>query len=147
MSRAPQPLGRRKLELVADAFARRERQRRKAHARWACGERCSTCAYRAGTEASGDEVDRGLTRVRRALLDAAQPFYCHEQGPIREKKRLCIGHMDAMLARGRAGYYDKHPPTAPEVMTELREAIRVRDAAFEQDIQLSGEHARSEGET
>lgn len=117
-------------EIVEAARVRMKRKRAKAYLRWAGGDRCSTCAYRQGTEAAGDEVDQGLTRVRRALLDAAQPFYCHEEGPIPGKKRLCIGHMNAMCARGRAGYYKAHPPDAPEVIAELREAARVRDELY-----------------
>lgn len=119
----------RRSELV-ELRARLERQRRRLYLRWASGDRCATCAYRQGTEASGDEVDRGLTRVRRALLDAAEPFYCHEDGPIPGKRRLCIGHMNAMAARTSAGYYDQHPPDATEVVEELREASRVRDDLF-----------------
>lgn len=123
--------GRTAAELAAATRERLERKRRRAFLRWvAAGERCSTCAYRQGTEASGDEVDRGLTRLRRALLDAAQPFYCHEDGPIPGKKRLCIGHMDAMAARGRAGYYRAHPPDAPAVVAELAEAYRLREELY-----------------
>lgn len=103
----------------------------RAFLRWvAASERCSTCAYRQGTEASGDVEDRGLTRLRRALLDAAQPFYCHEDGPIPGKKRLCIGHMNAMSTRYRAGYYEQSPPSAPEVLAELAEAHRVREQLY-----------------
>lgn len=115
----------------ARARRRADRQVRRAHLRWAGnGERCSTCAYRQGTEASGDNVDRGLTRFRRALLDAAQPFMCHEVGPIAGRQRLCIGHMDAMTARFRAGYYEQHPPDAPEVAEELREAHAIRELFY-----------------
>lgn len=117
---------------------RLERQRRRLYLRWASGDRCATCAYRQGTEASGDEVDRGLTRVRRALLAAAQPFYCHEDGPIPGKRRLCIGHMDAMSARTRAGHYEQHPPDAPEVLEELREASRLRDELFAAEVSEAG---------
>lgn len=117
-------------EIVAESRKRQKRKRARAYSRWACGERCSTCAYRPGTEASGDEVDRGLTRVRLALLDAAQPFYCHEPGPIAGKRRLCIGHMDAMSKRHSAGYYDRNPPDAPAVIEELREATRIRDEHY-----------------
>jgi hypothetical protein len=120
-------------ELVAAARERRERQRRKLYLRWASGERCATCAYRQGTEASGDDVDRGLTRFRRALLDAAQPFMCHEPGPMPGRQRLCIGHMDAMGTRTRAGYYDQHPPDAPEVVAELREASRIREQLYAEE--------------
>ena len=113
------------------ARERLDRKRKRAFLRWVGnGERCSTCAYRAGTEASGDEVDRGLVRLRRALLDAAQAFYCHDEGPIPGKKRLCIGHMDAISARFRAGYYTQHPPDAPEVLEELREAYRIREEHY-----------------
>jgi hypothetical protein len=119
---------------LAELRAQEKRRRRKEHLRWAgSGERCSTCAYRQGTEASGDDVDRGLKRFRLALLDAAQPFYCHEAGPIPGKKRLCIGHMDAMSARGRAGFYKANPPDAPEVLEELREASRIRERLFAED--------------
>lgn len=127
----------RRSELV-ELRARLERQRRRLYLRWASGDRCATCAYRQGTEASGDEVDRGLTRVRRALLDAAQPFYCHEDGPIPGKRRLCIGHMNALSARTAAGYYDQHPPGAPEVIEELREASRVRDELFAAEVREGG---------
>lgn len=123
--------GRTAAELAAATRERLERKRRRAFLRWvAAGERCSTCAYRAGTEAAGDEVDQGLTRLRRALLDAAQPFYCHEDGPIKGKKRLCIGHISAMTTRHRAGYYEQHPPSAPEVLAELGEAYRVREELY-----------------
>lgn len=117
-------------ELLAE---RMKRKRRKAYLRWAASGRCSTCAYRQGTEASGDEVDRGLRRFRRALLDAAEPFYCHEDGPIPGQKRLCIGHMDAMCARSCAGYYKAHPPDAPEVVAELREANRIREQLYAEE--------------
>jgi len=120
-------------ELVAALRARLQRKRSKAYLRWAAGERCATCAYRQGTEASGDEVDRGLTRFRRALLNAAEPFMCHEDGPIPGKKRLCIGHMNAMCARDRAGYYRAHPPDAPSVVAELREANRLRELTFAEE--------------
>jgi hypothetical protein len=120
-------------ELVAAARARRERKSRKLYLRWASGDRCATCAYRQGTEASGDEVDRGLTRFRRALLDAAEPFMCHEPGPIPGKQRLCIGHMNAMGARTVAGYYNAHPPDAPEVIAELREANRIREQLYAEE--------------
>lgn len=122
--------GRPMREIVADARERVKRKRRTAYLRWAGGDRCSTCAYRQGTEASGDEVDQGLTRMRRALLDACEPFYCHDEGPIPGKRRLCIGHMNAIEARGRAGYYDAHPPDAPEVLAELAEANRVREELY-----------------
>ena len=92
-----------------------------------------TCAYRLGTEASGDAVDRGLTRFRRALLDAAQPFYCHEDGPIAGKRRLCAGHMNAITGRFHAGYYEQHPPSSPAVVEELREANRIREQLFAEE--------------
>lgn len=118
-------------DLAKAARERLQRRRMRAFLRWvAASERCSTCAYRQGTEASGDVADRGLTRVRLALLDAAQPFYCHEDGPIPGKKRLCIGHMSAMTTRYRAGYYEKNPPSSPEVLAELAEATRVRDELY-----------------
>lgn len=125
--------GRSARELAEAARERLDRKRKRAFLRWVGnGERCSTCAYRAGTEASGDEVDRGLVRLRRALLDAAQPFYCHDEGPIAGKKRLCIGHMDAISSRHRAGYYTQHPPDAPAVLEELREAHRIREELYNQ---------------
>jgi hypothetical protein len=127
----------------------RERAERKARDRaawrarrrdlaWASGDRCATCAYRSGTVASGDTDDPGLVRLRRALLDAAQPFFCHEGPGGRElgpevpdaKRRLCIGHADALTARHRAGYYDEHPPDAPEVLAELRAAHDERDRIY-----------------
>lgn len=118
-------------ELVEATRERLKRKRLRAFLRWVgAGERCGTCAYRAGTEAAGDEVDQGLTRLRRALLDAAQPFYCHQDGPIKGKRRLCIGHMNAMSSRHHAGYYEQHPPNAPEVIEELREANRVREQLY-----------------
>jgi hypothetical protein len=120
-------------ELVAALRARLQRKRNKAYLRWAAGDRCATCAYRQGTAASGDAVEPGLSRFRRALLDAAQPFMCHEDGPIPGKKRLCIGHMNAMCARDRAGYYRAHPPDAPSVVAELREAYRLRESMFAEE--------------
>lgn len=125
----------------ATARAHRERRGRSARERrflaWASGPRCSTCAYRAGTEASGDAVDVGLTRLRIALLDACEPFYCHDEPPpgVRDPdravtRRLCIGHMDAIEARTRSGHYDRHPPDAPEVVAELVAANEAREHAF-----------------
>lgn len=99
------------------------------HMQWA-GQRCSTCAYRAGTVASTDVDDVGLTRFRLALLDAAEPFYCHEPGPLAGRKKLCVGHMDAMSKRTLAGYYDRNPPDSPKVLAELREASDEREEAF-----------------
>lgn len=116
--------------------AKRSRQKRawrarQRHLAWAgCGHRCATCAYRAGTVASTDDDDVGLTRLRRALLDAAQPFFCHEPGPTKDK-RLCVGHMDAMSKRHLAGYYDAHPPDAPEVLAEFDAAYHERERLFE----------------
>jgi hypothetical protein len=120
-------------DVVEASRERVKRARMRAYLRWcSSGERCSACAYRPGTEASGDEVDVGLTRLRRALLDAAQPFYCHEPGPVAAmaRKRLCVGHMNAMTSRHLSGYYAAHPPDAPEVLAELGEAWRVRQALY-----------------
>lgn len=127
--------------------ARKERAKRryrdaKRHLAWASGERCSTCAYRAGTPASGDDDDHGLTRLRRALLDAAQPFFCHEGIDGREldpdlpdsQRRLCIGHTDAMSARFRAGYYAAHPPDAPEILAELHAAHADRERMYREHL-------------
>lgn len=118
-----------------DRAAWRERRR---HLAWFAAPRCSTCAYRLGTAASGDDDDAGLTRLRRALLDAAEPFFCHEGPDGRElpndvpdgKRRLCIGHMDAMEARQRSGYYAEHPPGAPEVVDELSAAHAERERMY-----------------
>ncbi len=103
------------------------------HMKWA-GKRCSTCAYRAGTVASGDSDDLGLTRVRRALLDTAEAFYCHETGPIKGRTKLCVGHVDAMTKRTLSGYYDRHPPDSPELRTELVAAIGTREKAFKEAL-------------
>jgi hypothetical protein len=122
-----------------DRAAWRARRRQLA---WASAERCSTCAYRPGTEASGNDADPGLTRVRLALLDAAQPFYCHEGPGGRElapevpdaERRLCIGHADALTARHRSGYYREHPPDAPEVIAELRAAHDDRERIYRERL-------------
>lgn len=123
---------------------------RKLHLKWASGERCSTCAYRAGTVASGDDDDPGLTRLRRALLDAAHPFFCHEGPDGRElapevpdsQRRLCIGHANALTARHRAGYYEAHPPDAPEVIAELRAAHEERNRIFVEHLLGLGGHVK-----
>ena len=72
------------------------------------GAMCASCAYRPGTPASRDEGDPGLREIRLNLLDAEQPFYCHEVVPetwdgyreMDEKnpnhQKLCIGHMRAL---------------------------------------------------
>jgi len=120
------------------AAAKKAQRAAKRRREWCSAERCATCAYRPGTLASGDVEDRGLVRVRLALLDAAKPFYCHHGPDGREldndvpdaERRLCVGHMDAMAARHRAGYYDAHPPDAPEVVAELREAMAARDSVY-----------------
>lgn len=88
-------------------LANKRRSEEKLHlARWS--EMCATCAYRPGTPASRDEGDSGLREMRLKLLDAEQPFYCHEVVPetwdgYREMdvtnplhKKLCIGHMKAL---------------------------------------------------
>lgn len=121
------------------SWKRQERadwKKRKAILKWSSDDRCATCAYRPGTEASGDEVDPGLTRVRRALLNAAQPFYCHDTCPIPGgPRRLCIGHMDAMSRRTLAGYYDQHPAGADDVQAELRAALDERERLFQEKIE------------
>ncbi len=117
---------------IRDRAERRSaaRARRRRHLAWAgSGERCATCAYRPGTEASGDAVDQGLTRLRLALLDAAMPFFCHEEGPTPER-RLCVGHMDALSKRTVTGYYEEHPPSAPEVIGEVEAAHAERERLF-----------------
>jgi len=130
-------------ELAARKAARKARYREgKRFLAWAGGERCSTCAYRAGTPAAGDAEDQGLTRLRRALLDAAEPFFCHEGPGGRElandvpdaRRRLCIGHMDAMSARHLAGYYAAHPPDAPAVVAELRAAFAARERIYRERL-------------
>lgn len=117
---------------VRDEQTRRKANRRlrRAHLKWASGDRCSTCAYRPGTVASTDADDVGLTRLRRALLDAAEPFYCHEEGPMPGRRKLCNGHMEALTARHRNGHYERHDPSAPHVLNELRTAYEWREAAF-----------------
>jgi hypothetical protein len=128
-----------------DRAAWRARRRRLA---WAGGERCATCAYRLGTLASGNDEDPGLTRVRLALLDAAEPFYCHEGPGGRElsadvpdaERRLCIGHADALTARYRAGYYDKHSPDAPEVVEALRAALAERERIYRERMLALASH-------
>lgn len=120
-------------ERKARSKARHRAERR--HLAWAgSGERCSTCAYRAGTPASGDDEDAGLTRVRLALLDACEPFYCHEPGPVQGRRRLCIGHMSAIERRAASGHYDEHPPHAPEVLAELAAAVAERDRIYHERL-------------
>jgi hypothetical protein len=124
------------------ARERAEWRARQRHLAWASGERCSTCAYRRGTVASGDADDPGLTRLRRALLDAAQPFFCHEGPDGRElapevpdaERRLCIGHADALTARHHSGYYREHPPDAPQVLAELRAAHDERERIYREHM-------------
>jgi hypothetical protein len=131
------------VELAKRKAAAKQRYRaERRHLAWAGSGRCSTCAYRAGTVAAGDGEDRGLVRLRRALLDAAAPFYCHHGPDGRElepdvpdsRRRLCVGHMDAMSARFRAGYYAEHPPDAPEVLDELRAAHAERERLYREGL-------------
>jgi hypothetical protein len=63
--------------------------------------KCSGCAYRPGTEANLDE----LTQMTATLcVQAGEPFYCHanaiEDKLPSDQKRICLGHFEAMFARG-----------------------------------------------
>lgn len=71
------------------------------------GVKCPTCAYRPGTEASRDEGDPLLAKTRKALLEACEPFFCHDPRYRFEGSRvMCAGHVDAMNALAGQGFYD-----------------------------------------
>lgn len=71
------------------------------------GTKCPTCAYRPGTPASRDEGDELLAATRRALLHACDSFFCHDPRYRFEGSRvLCAGHIDAMNALDKQGFYD-----------------------------------------
>jgi hypothetical protein len=79
----------------------------RARHRALAGQKCPTCAYRAGTPASRDEGDELLAQTRRALLHACQSFFCHDPRYRFEGSRvLCAGHVDAMNALDKQGFYN-----------------------------------------
>ena len=77
-------------------------------------ERCGTCAYRPGTEASRSE----FTLMKANLcMDAGEVFLCHEDPSHRA---ICKGWVDVFAARLRSG---KQPRVDPEVAKAMSEAI------------------------
>ena len=103
------------------------RARRKALA----GEKCPTCAYRPGTEASRDEGDPLLAKTRKALLEACQPFYCHDPRYRFEGHRvMCAGHVDAMNALDAQGFYTVDDATRDRRRAHARDMVRQRDQLY-----------------
>ena len=62
-------------------------------------ERCATCAYRPGTEASRDETT--LLTARLCAI-AGEPFFCHEEQVSHgeERQEVCAGFLAAVEAQG-----------------------------------------------
>jgi len=104
----------------------------RARYRELAGQKCPTCAYRPGTEASRNEGDPLLAQTRKALLEACQPFFCHDPRYRFEGSRvMCAGHVDAMNALAATGFYN----TADEAERRRRAAhaermVRLRDQIY-----------------
>lgn len=107
----------------------------RARYRQLAGTMCEGCAYRHGTEANQDGAgDVMLSDLRKALLDIAQPFFCHDPRYRFEGSRvMCAGHMDAMKARYRNGFYERQSETERQRLTEhARRVCADRDAIWKQ---------------
>lgn len=95
-------------------------------------ERCATCAYRAGTEASRSKSTL-LTAKLCAL--AAEPFYCHEErlAPGADdsvRTVVCAGHTAAVLALGDVPDWQRALAVS---MLTLMEEVDERPADFDTD--------------
>lgn len=62
-------------------------------------ERCLTCAYRSGTEASASKSTQLTAQL---CVLSGEPFYCHEEvvAPGAERVLVCAGHLAATAALG-----------------------------------------------
>lgn len=98
---------------------------------------CEGCAYRHGTAANQNgEGDVMLARVRRALLEANQSFFCHDDRYRFEGHRvLCFGHMEAMKAFYRSGFYDVSDEERARRTSVAVELCRERDRIYQEQLQ------------
>ena len=103
----------------------------RARRRELAGQKCETCAYRPGTDASRNDGDPLLARTRKALLEACQPFFCHDERMRFEGHRvMCAGHVDAMNALAAAGFYNVDDAERRRRSAHAVALVRERDRIY-----------------